>query len=187
MPKFIIQREYLLPVYQYEAGTFEEARAEAAAVAELPCRASAAGVQPEGLGAHQEGLAPRPFDHFLAAQILGRKSDEPDKFAIAVAPLETAPQKWESLPWIFEASAQPVPFGELDAEGWCWRFVTIGDILRGYVRAHPTDFLDAGGAPAVVLRVLGTAAGSPFRDRSWAYDSQRIADGLPIAAALSRP
>jgi hypothetical protein len=30
MPKFIIQREYLLPVYQYEADTFEEARAEAA-------------------------------------------------------------------------------------------------------------------------------------------------------------
>jgi hypothetical protein len=29
MPKFIIQREYLLPVYQYEADT-EEAHAEAA-------------------------------------------------------------------------------------------------------------------------------------------------------------
>src|ERR1700730_13785926 len=30
MPRFIIQREYLLPVYQYEADTFGEARAEAA-------------------------------------------------------------------------------------------------------------------------------------------------------------
>ena len=30
MLKFIIQREYLLPVYQYEADTFEEAHAEAA-------------------------------------------------------------------------------------------------------------------------------------------------------------
>ena len=30
MPRFIIQREYLLSVYHYEADTFEEARAEAA-------------------------------------------------------------------------------------------------------------------------------------------------------------
>ena len=30
MLKFIMQREYLLPVYQYEADTFEEARTEAA-------------------------------------------------------------------------------------------------------------------------------------------------------------
>jgi hypothetical protein len=94
-----------------------------------------------------KSVAPRPFDLFLVAQVMGRKPSEMDKLAIVLAPFEPGPERWAALPWIFEASGEPVPFGTPDAEGWRWQLGIIGDILQEYVKRHPDDFLDPEGSP----------------------------------------
>jgi hypothetical protein len=95
-----------------------------------------------------KSAAPRPFDLFLAAQVIGQKSTEAEKkTAVAIAPFETDPERWAALPWTFEATGQPVPFSEPDAEGWRWELVTIRDVLQGFKNRHPSDFVDGEGSP----------------------------------------
>jgi hypothetical protein len=93
-------------------------------------------------------VAPRPFDLFLVARAVGRKSTEPKKkIAIVIAPFEADPEKWARLAWVFESTGKLVSFKEPDAEGWRWQLVTVGDMLQEYVNCHPDDVLDAEGSP----------------------------------------
>jgi hypothetical protein len=92
-----------------------------------------------------KSVAPRPFDPFLAARVIRHGKHVPGEdrgTAIAVAPYETNPAKWASLPWVFEHDGQPVPLAEKRG----WRLFTIGEMLDQYVKHRPHDFVDAAGA-----------------------------------------
>jgi hypothetical protein len=53
-----------------------------------------------------------PFDPFLATQLIGEKPGEERRPTIAIAPFETDPEKWASLPWIFADNGESVTLRE---------------------------------------------------------------------------
>jgi hypothetical protein len=122
-----------------------------------------------------KSVAPRPFDLFLAARAVGRKSTEPNKkIAVVLAPFETDPEKWCALPWVFEASGELVPFKEPDAEGWRWELVTIADVLQEYVNRHPDDVLDAEGSPCRWYARGPLRRRSVRRGRKWVLTKESL-------------
>jgi hypothetical protein len=64
-----------------------------------------------------------------------------------VAPYETTPERWATLPWRFLGTNEPVPFGKPDGDGWTWRLGTIADMLHTFAGIHPHAMLDEAGAP----------------------------------------
>jgi hypothetical protein len=79
----------------------------------------------------------RPWNSFLVAFVIGRKSDDPrPRTGVVVAPFECDPEQWAGLDWRFAESAKAVPFGRPDSEGVRWRLRTLKDLLLQYVQ-HP--------------------------------------------------
>jgi hypothetical protein len=89
----------------------------------------------------------RPWNLFLAATVIGRKSGERERrTAVAMAPFEPDPEKWAALPWRFAESGEPVPLDRLDSGGVRWRLRTLQDFLTSYARHAIPEMLAPDGS-----------------------------------------
>jgi hypothetical protein len=76
----------------------------------------------------------RPWNRFLAATAIGRKSGEREpRTEVVIAPFELEPERWAALSWRFANSGEPVLLDRLDVEGVQWRLRTLRDLLSSYV------------------------------------------------------
>jgi hypothetical protein len=76
----------------------------------------------------------RPWNRYLAATAIGRKSGERvPRTEVVIAPFERDPQRLAGLAWRFANSGEPVPLDRPDSDGVWWRLRTFRDLLSSYV------------------------------------------------------
>jgi hypothetical protein len=106
----------------------------------------------------------RPWNSFLVAFVIGRKSDEPaPRTSVVVAPFERDPDKWAVLDWRFGESGKAVPLDRRDNEGVRWRLRTLKDFLLQYIQHPIAEMLAPDGSPCGPY-TRGVLRRRPIRD-----------------------
>ena len=119
-------------------------------------------------------VAKRPFDRFLAAQVIGQKRGEETIRSVAVAPYDPRPERWADLPWYHAASGEQIDLDKPDAESRTWLLVTVEDLLRLNTHVHPHAALDYRGRPCTG-RTRGPLSRLSMRDgRKYVTGKDRI-------------
>ena len=138
----------------------------------------------------------QPWNSFLAATAIGRKSGEQaPRRAVAVAPFERDPEKWAALPWRFADSGELVPFDRRDNEGVRWRLRMLRDFLTSYAQ-HPASEMLAPDGSRCGPFTRGVLRRRPMRDgERWLVlkeaavygDDPRHAFTVPEPETVRRP
>jgi hypothetical protein len=88
----------------------------------------------------------RPWNFFLVATAIGRKSGNEPLTAVAVAPYERDPYRWTGLAWRFAESGERVPFDGPDGKGFRWTLRTLEDFVFRYARHTIPEMLAPDGS-----------------------------------------